>query len=482
MGTFRYSLYALSALLVTASAFAQRAERAGKVAEASEAPREREAVEPQAEASKTRRPLGEPRKADSQHARRERWRQLSPEKQAELRARFEQLNSLDEGQRKDVEERASRLRHMAEGVIKGLSAAERKRLEALEPEQRGKILRAMVEQAARQHGQRVHGKLPPEVRERLAAAAPEERGPILAELRQRSREHESASAIERLGRHLDLDRAEVERLKALSPEERMQKVMELGRHAIQLRMEGGYAGQPGPEGSGPGGHPTGHGEPGAHREPRFPGGHGLDRETWQRIRQLPPEEFHAALQRMGHSLKGSGAPPPTWASDLNPEQLDRLRRVIREYGRHSAGDWIEVAELPEHERPRELGRRARARAIKHIKEQGLLSADRIEQLRAMPERQFADAVRRLMQGGGERSTRAPKHQAGRTPGKPGQGPPSPGAGRSGQGKPQRARRPAGSQRPEGTAPHAAGSNGKAPRQAGEQPPARPDKPRKDEHQ
>ena len=78
-------------------------------------------------------------------------------------------------------------------VIKGLSAAEHKRLEALEPEQRGKILRAMVEQAARQHGQRVHGKLPPEVRERLAAAAPEERGPILAELRQRSREHESAS-------------------------------------------------------------------------------------------------------------------------------------------------------------------------------------------------------------------------------------------------------------------------------------------------
>jgi hypothetical protein len=352
-----------------------------------------------------------------------------------VRERFEQLNSLDAGQRREVEERADRLRRMAEEVVKNLSESERARLAALDPQQRAAILRGMAEEAARQRGQRVHGKLPQEVRERLEAASPEERTSILANLRERARKHESARAIERLGHHLHLDREQVERWKALPTEQRMEKVMELGRLAIEQGIEGGsHFDQSGRQGSG---------------EARKPGSPpGLDRETWQRIRQLPPKEFHAALQRMGHSLngngngkgKGHGTPPPAWASDLSPEQLERLRRAVNEKGRHLASDWLDVAEMPEPERREELGRRSRARAIKHIEEQKLLGPEKLGLLRSMTDRQFADAVRRLMGAGGARHPRRPGAVQ---PGKGGAdaGHRQPAPGQTGPRRPQRPKQP-----------------------------------------
>jgi hypothetical protein len=376
--------------------------------------------------------------AERRRARLDRWQHLSPEQQAKLRGRFEKLRSLDAKERQDVEDRATHMRHLAENVIQGLSDSERARLQGLEPEQRAKILREMVEAEARHVGRRVHDKLPPEVRKRIDAAPPEDLRRILAELRHRQRDHESSPALERLARHLHIPQTDVEGWKALSSEERMQKLLELGRHAIQRRVEE----------TGPGG--------------------GLDRETWQRIRNLPPEEFHAALMRLGHSLMGHGPgePPPSWARELEPQQIERLRRVFRENERPSTSDWLKVADLPDHERPIELRRRARARALVHIEKEKILPPDKLELLRAMPDRQFNDAVRRLMRAG--RGAHAPAHPQAQ-PRKPG------GHGGTPQGRQRSAPDPTHDrkqkpQRPHGQRPPAP----KAGAKTGAQPPPKPE--------
>ncbi len=168
---------------------------------------------------------------------RERWERLDPADRERLRERFERYRQLGDEQRASLERRARFLRETQGRVEERLSAQERERLEQLPPDRRRQVLRDLVLHECRERGDRLHGALPKEWRERMEQVPPSERPRVLAEMQHKMRERSSRGAVEWLGRRLDLEPEEIQRLQGLPEDQRMQAVLDLHRRVERLEAE-----------------------------------------------------------------------------------------------------------------------------------------------------------------------------------------------------------------------------------------------------
>lgn len=277
----------------------------------------------------------------------ERWHELSPERRAEMRARFEAWQDMSEAERAELRARHERLRE-AEGRVRGeLDPEQRAELERMGPAERREFLREHLAHEFSRCGRRMAGLLPEDVRERLEAAGPDERMQMMRDLRGRFEEDKLARGLDALARRLDVPEVEREAYAALTPEARKQKLYELRRREIVERVE-----RDGP--------------------PPW-----IAADEWQAMQSLDDREFCARLRRCRPEGRGEDDLRELWPL-LRPDPA-----------------WFEGAEtLSEAERRAEFDRRISERLLGWLEAhpQALPELDRAE-LRALPPRVQLQRIR-----------------------------------------------------------------------------------------
>lgn len=154
----------------------------------------------------------------------EHWQRLPPERQAELRQRFEDFRQLDPEARAALLERARGLRQRLELLDEEIGAAAHERLQRLPLDQRRRVLGDYVRARARFHLPDPGRLLPPDLQRELERSPPG-RGPKLFE-RARIHVHERAleRTLERFGPRLGLSPERLRELRGLPPQEQARQL------------------------------------------------------------------------------------------------------------------------------------------------------------------------------------------------------------------------------------------------------------------
>ena len=152
------------------------------------------------------------------------WQRLPPERQAELRQRFEDFRKLEPEARAALVERARGLRERLEQIDAKFGPEERERLQALPKDLRRRTLVDFLRARARFHFPDPNRLLPPDLERELANSSPGQ-GPKLFE-RARIHVHERAveRTLERFGPRLGLSPERLEELRGLPPQERARQL------------------------------------------------------------------------------------------------------------------------------------------------------------------------------------------------------------------------------------------------------------------
>lgn len=297
----------------------------------------------------------------------ERWRELSPERRAALRERFQDFQAMDEAQRVELRARHERLREAERRVEAELDPQAAEELRRLGPDERRAFLHERLTHEFGRCGRRVAGLLPDDVRARLESAGPEERMHLMRELRGRHERGELERGLDELGRKLGLPEAEIAAFAELAPEARKQKLFELRRREVDERVA-----REGP--------------------PSW-----IPADEWHAMQQLDDREFCARLRSCRGRDRGDESPD---------RELGRLLRPDLEWLR-------ELEAVPEAERRAEIERRIAARVLGWLERhpEAPLAAD-LERLRALPPRELLDAVRHPWRGKRprERGESPPEHR------------------------------------------------------------------------
>ena len=294
---------------------------------------------------------------------RERWEALPADKRARLKQRFERLKEMESNERATLAERASMLRKVEKRVLAALSESDRERLLAQKPERRAQLLSELVEAELRSRGQRIEAKLPSDVRERLEQASPEERRAKLEQFKRETRERTSGAAVQQIATALGFGEREIARLQRLPVAERMDKVLEL--QARLSKEQVASMGLP----------------------------QGLSAERWKELDALSPREYFVEIM----TLRADGvlaSPLPRQAASPELRQLgEGLSRQLDQDPRER----LELSALSPAERRTELDRRRRSRAMRVVREHGVLTPQQLEALEALSDEEFFRQSRRLSQ-------------------------------------------------------------------------------------
>jgi hypothetical protein len=163
---------------------------------------------------------------------RERWARMSPQEREVMQQRFEQFKQMDEAQRREVIERWKHVQRLERGTREALHGE----LSKLEPEQQRECLRGYVGRELFERGRAMREMLPRDVLEKIESATPEEAERLLREFKERNRVERADHALFELGRELQLDPAEIERLRSLPEEERRSEMFVMRRRQIEQRV------------------------------------------------------------------------------------------------------------------------------------------------------------------------------------------------------------------------------------------------------
>jgi hypothetical protein len=344
----------------------------------------------------------DPRASPTLEAARTRWERLTPEEQARARERYEKYLSLSEEERNELAQRAQRIKENGARVQRELSPDVRERLSTLEPAKRHELIKELVEDDAKEKGQRIREMLPDDWLKRLESARPEDRARYLAEFKRRQRERVARFAIDQLGRRLALAPEEIDRLKSLPQDERARSVLELEKRLDEREAK------------------------------EFGLPPGISQSEWDAWEKLPPEEFFEVMQRYQRARNAHAAPPvsspnvggtsvkppvavPGGKPDAQPDArsassgADQQRaptranaernaalRRLAEARRPHPSDFLALAELPKAERALRIERLRRERCMSVIQGGQLLPAERIEELAHASDAKFFETVRRLL--------------------------------------------------------------------------------------
>jgi len=310
-------------------------------------------------------------------AARERWEAMTPEQRAEMQRRFDELRAMGAERRGELERRYESLRAAERAALEEMPESARRELEALPPAQRGEIARELARDELLERGREVRARLPEAVRERVERARPAERGEVLRELRRGRRDEGLDTALERLGRELELPAEERERVKGLPPEQREARLFELHRARVARRVE--REGVPA----------------------------GVRPDEWEGWSRLPPREFHQRLDQRRRELglrslrelfDPEGARTGVGEGAAGRERLGALM--------HPDPRWrIELRERTREERRAQIDRRVRARALDFLERNpGTVAPPELARLRGLEGEAFLEALAEH-RGGGRRADR-----------------------------------------------------------------------------
>lgn len=175
-------------------------------------------------------------KAAAKDARLRVWKSLDEKKRFELRKRYERMKSLSPEERARLLERAERLRVEMDKTLAALGPEERAAVEALAPDERRRVLRALIGDRAKVVAARIRSQLTPEERKELSAAEPAERAKILGRHRRRQLEG-LPERVRKLGQELELSPAELRRLQEGRPAERRSQIARMVRRRMETYVE-----------------------------------------------------------------------------------------------------------------------------------------------------------------------------------------------------------------------------------------------------
>lgn len=178
----------------------------------------------------------------AQRSARDRWEAMSPEQRAEIAKRFEAYKGMQEGRRRELEERHGRWVEAERRAREHLPRDAQLELDGLPLGKRREVLRELAEEELAQRGRELRKRLPAEVRERLENTPREEHPAILEEFRRRHRREGMRGLLDRAERELRLGPAERRAIEALPERDRDERLIDL--HARVTREEFGRDGWP----------------------------------------------------------------------------------------------------------------------------------------------------------------------------------------------------------------------------------------------
>ncbi len=308
-------------------------------------------------------------------ARRARWEALSDEEKTKLRKRMEQYKQLSGAQRQELRKQAREFEELGQRVYRMVSKETRDKLDQLSPAKRQELLQELSVEEMRDMGRRLMRKLPEEDRRRIQQASPEERARVLDRLRDQF-DQRMPQAVLRMAMDLNVPRAEVDRLRALGPDQQRQALLTYVKHRVNQFVQD-------------------HGLP-----------VGLEPVHWERLAKLPPSEFYLALVRLRREFPGFAevAKPhrPTGAGGTrNPGRKDsdgeRLRKVL-----NMPLDMdmrLKLSGVTGKEREKELRRIQRVRVMDLLVKHKYITPAMRAELDQIPERVFAAKVRQFRESG-----------------------------------------------------------------------------------
>lgn len=365
---------------------------------------------------------------------RQRWSHLTEAERSTILARYAEFERLGANEKRELVQRARRLRETSQRVQSELPPSVRERLRQLQPDKRREAMREIVGGEARARGQEIRAKLPDAWLEQLEKARPAERLAILAQFRDRHLKRIADFAIERLGKTLGLADEERRRLQALPIDERAQAVLELRKRAIerdasenglppgmtaedwrelthlepqafftrvqqyrQRRVESedderatdvrGAEDSRSNEAAPPG--PSRRDEPSRPESPRAPNAapnSGDARVGPEAGRETATPERAAKPERGG----------PERAPHLSVERREGLERLLAAVRPH-AEDVLDHVDLPKEERRAKLFELRRARCLEILRAYRLVPPQQMGELEAADETRFHEALRRVLQ-------------------------------------------------------------------------------------
>lgn len=304
---------------------------------------------------------------------RERWEKLSHEERERMRERFDALQRMSPEERRGVVERFERMRELEHGARERLSSERERELSTLDDHGRREALRGMLEREFSERGRAMRELLPPQLREKLERASPQEREQMLDQFRGQVRRDRLEHVLRDLGRRLDLQRNEIERVRALPETERERELLGLERRAIEHELE-------------------------TRGLPPW-----LERAEWDAWRALDTPQFierwHARTREVGFKRFDKGAVPQAdprqRPGGLHPRRLEpeRLREAFERL--HPDPRWFaELSRLDLKTRRETIDARMRERALEFFERApDLIEPQALERLKQLQGREFFDQLR-----------------------------------------------------------------------------------------
>lgn len=293
----------------------------------------------------------------------ERWRALSPERRAQLEARFDALKRLDPEERQGLRRLAARIGQFEDDAEQDLSPELRARFLALEPTKRAELVRTLALAEAASTAQTVLRSLPDEVRDGLEEQAAPERQAALRKTRD-GRQQRLLSAVRSQPGRFGLTLEDLLRIEGLPQGEQKQALlMRLQGRAVEaLRRR-------------------------SSSDPR------LDPD---RLERLTPDRFARAFLHLGES-------DPELAAQLVPglrpmrghmRGLEKLQVALRP----SAEELLRLQELPARERRGQLAGWQRERILSVLEAESLVEPAELKRLRGLKVGQLHREAGRLASG------------------------------------------------------------------------------------
>jgi hypothetical protein len=298
----------------------------------------------------------------------ERWAALTPDRKAELRARWSKVRELGPEERNRLRRVATRLRELERGLPAELDAATRERLQALPSSERRAVVRDLVLSRAASEARSALRHLPSEVAGKLDELPPEERHRALERARE-SRLERLLGAMVGQPERFGLDAELVAPLGELPLEARKQSLLLLLRERVLGRLEE------------------------LEERPE-----GLDRS---RLEQLEPEAFARGLLRYleanpeARSLLVEGRGGPSAGQDAGRRPGVRRLHTALEV---QPEDLLPEGEASPRDRRRHALHRQRGRVLRVLEEEALVPPAELEQLRAAPDQEVVRFAGRFAAG------------------------------------------------------------------------------------
>ena len=299
---------------------------------------------------------------------RSRWAKKTPEEQALLRQRFEELQKLSPDDRRVLDARVRKLKDLERRLEAELTPEDRNRMRSLDHGDRRKMVHAQIKDALREEGRRCRSRLPEDQLSRIEQAHPHERPALIHKLR-KNHTRIRPWDVKRLGREIGRPDTELKGLSDLSPDQLEALALEWNRERIDRVV-------------------AEHGAP-----------PGLTAEEFQAWRSLDHDDFYRRWRSLAppppFGLSSREGPRPPFSPAMR-QTLETLR-TVRSLSKPCMSDRVDLADEPQDARERALLDRGRERVLEYLEGSSFADAEELGKLRGLGGHEFHRALGELLQ-------------------------------------------------------------------------------------